>query len=336
MADVKKHEIVYGSDPQPGDHVLKHLAVFYDKIYLPHPYGLSSSTRVLWSNWEMKFQDDRDYGQDHFRKWKERNQYLFDAGIVETLPDVFDEEGLVGDEVGRELSERFNIVHLENNYVPTKEELINRRVRINKGFILNGRLAMALHYAYGKNDTPHLVWGDDIKWNSDWEALSKPKDHLLNDDFTTDNIRNQLISQLLSSESNMLIVSDPDKVLKLREKYKDEREAALMYYMNELSDKVRQHLRDGAVADEAAKRALESEVFPKIAEFKRKRNLTIVKRFSNFFGEILNVDAAPMTPKFFFQLSKALFGISKHVMDEKTLGSSNRSMSFRLLAKIMG
>ena len=146
-----KNEIVYGSDPMPHEHLLKNLAIYYDKVYLPHPYGLDGNSRVLWSNLGMNFDDDLYYGFEQFNKWKSRNSYLFDESIVETLPDIFDDENIVGDEIGTDLIRRFGIEHLDN-YMFTKNELLSKSVKMGKSFILYGELALALHYGYSKKE----------------------------------------------------------------------------------------------------------------------------------------------------------------------------------------
>jgi len=326
-----KREIIYGSDPQPSDHILRNLAIFYDKIYLPHPYGLSEDTRALWSNWEMSFQDDLDYGYSHYRKWEERNAYLFEEGIVEILPDIFD-SNLVADNVGEELIRRFGITHLDN-YNFNKQELLSRSIRINKRFILDGALALALHYAYSKVDAPHFIWSQDIRYGDKWNTLSEQSITSEGEDFSTVNIQNRLIGQLLSCESTMLNVSEPGEVLKLRSDYADEREA-VGFFLSELSDSVRRHLRDGAIPDEAAKRTLEAEVLPKIAEFNRLKRLNEQKRFMKYISGFMNIDAGPWSPKFFYQLSKAILGSTTGLSENRMEDSTNRVQSFRLFARM--
>lgn len=131
----------------------------------------------------------------------------------------------------------------------------------------------------------------------------------------------------------MIATLGPKELLKLRKKYADEREG-LMYYMDELSNSVRQHLRDGASPDEAAIRSLESELLPKIREFKKQKSLTIKQRFLKYIKGFANIDAALWSPKFFYQFSKAALGVANDMASDKTMDATNRMQSFRLLARI--
>ena len=108
----------------------------------------------------------------------------------------------------------------------------------------------------------------------------------------------------------------------------------MLYYLNELSEIVRQNLRDGANPDDAAARALESSMFPNIAEFKRVRKLEASKRFSKYLSGFINIDASFGSPKFWYQFFHALFGAATNALENKQSDSSNQIMAFRLLAKM--
>ena len=65
--------------------LLSSLALFYDKIWLPHPYDLDPQAPHLM-NWPFKKLDDLDWEQKRYASWKESNKELFDAGALEVMP----------------------------------------------------------------------------------------------------------------------------------------------------------------------------------------------------------------------------------------------------------
>ena len=65
------------------DALLGTLAVFYDEIALPYPYGHVRGGEQFWSGGPDPVQLDL---QDAYDEWRERNRPLFEAGILKILP----------------------------------------------------------------------------------------------------------------------------------------------------------------------------------------------------------------------------------------------------------
>lgn len=323
-------EITYTSDLYPHSSILNTLAVFYDKIYLPHPYGVSNSCRQLWYNWEWKFVEDLDYVQQRYARWREENDLLFREGVIEQLPDLFELPGAVPDEIGNEIIRRFGTDHLDN-YIFTRDDLEQKRVRMGKNFIVDGHLALALHFAYAKEPAPEFIWEPDLRFFSGWEHLSAANRKAPTT--STESIRNQVLVALLSYNLPLIPARAIDEVLEIRRKYEDERKGFSLF-LNEVADEVENRLRNGIGLDEAALRTVERNIVPKFEEFRRKSKINRAGWFARVAKGFAEIDATFASPKFFFQLSKALFGAAIETAANESELASNKNQAFRFLARL--
>jgi hypothetical protein len=65
--------------------MLSTLTLFYDEVYLPHPYDLDPEAEPLM-RWPFKYMDKLEWEQKKYLAWIDSVRELFDAGILTVFP----------------------------------------------------------------------------------------------------------------------------------------------------------------------------------------------------------------------------------------------------------
>lgn len=320
-------ETTYVSDVFPARALLATLVIFYDKVYLPHPYGVSWSSRKLWANWGGNFDQEYAHVCSKNQAWYEANQPYFQEGAVQFLPDVFEIPARVSEDVADELHRRFGIEHL-NNYRFSLDELLRGAVKFSNSFILNGDLALALHFAYADAHGTEFIWEPDLQ--KGWEQLSERRKQAKKT--ATEQINALLLKGLLSYEAPLLNIDHPEEILALRQKHKEGREALRLVF-SELADSVERRMAPGLDASSAAYEAIEREFAPKFEEFRRMNPVTRWSSLPEYVRGFVKIDATPFSPKFFMQLAEAFFGAAGALAKDYEKEGTNRYQAFNFLAK---
>lgn len=118
-----------------------------------------------------------------------------------------------------------------------------------------------------------------------------------------------MMGTVLSYDLPIVQPRTPEEVLKIRREYEDER-TSLSLLWNEVAEKVESKIKSGFEANEAALRVWERELLPQFNEFRHRLRSEKTGRFAQTLVKLLEIDAGWLTPKFFSQIAKALFGVA--------------------------
>src|SRR5262245_44850165 len=194
----KPLNIVFASDLTIQDSsLLATLAIYYDKVYLPHAYDLDPDARPL-IRWPTKHLDDLKSLQDSYARWKERWRLLFESGVLEVLPPVFKSER----EEPTDIQERL------------LKELGIKVPFFGRSDVFNGRFALAMYALFAKTTDPEFL-------------LRRPG---VTD---TDHLRDTLATSLIQYRLPQVGEMSPEQLLQIRSETKSDKEGFL-YYLDEL------------------------------------------------------------------------------------------------------
>jgi len=116
--------------------MLSTLVLFYDKIYLPHPYDLNPEAKPL-AHWPFKYMDKLEWHQGRYLSWLHRVKELIDAGIIEILPAPIPADNLPDD-----FNDQFvKMTKFRENYY-------------SSSMVLDGYVALTVHCLFSNTNVP--------------------------------------------------------------------------------------------------------------------------------------------------------------------------------------
>lgn len=133
----------------------------------------------------------------------------------------------------------------------------------------------------------------------------------------------------------------PTQILELREKIADTREGFTMHLWK-LSKGLEEHAKDGTSVHEIAgfaRNLIETELIPDYREFRRQLAAMKAGKWEQFLdaaGKIVEIDAAPWTPKFWGLLLKALGLSFVTAAGEQREMLSNKYQAFEFMSEVEG
>ncbi|WP_168788682.1 hypothetical protein [Paraburkholderia aromaticivorans] len=134
-------------------------------------------------------------------------------------------------------------------------------------------------------------------------------------------------------------LAHPDQILQVREKVKDTREGFSMH-LQKLTEGLESKLKGGEQMDEIrrfAQSTIETKLIPDYREYVRQ----LLAEKAGFWGKILDptskllqIDAAPWTPKFYGEFIKALGFTALAATSEKKQRLSNASQVYQFMHSV--
>lgn len=333
MSDTKLLSVTYSSGVichEPD--FLSTLAVFYDQIWFPYPYGLDRKG-VVWCSGPPGFDNELAIVQERYEQWRAQWELLFKEEILCTLPMPKELEGgmplELRDETMNKLGYRID---------PRPTAFIDLDM-------LCGRIALAIHALYTDKPSPELfvtIPGLEL-WLLDLPANPLQHDEAKRVDFqmgtnsintSTTEITNLLVNSLFEYHIPKLGALTADQILEVRD-YLANTKQGFTDYITELTDDVEARLKSNANSvAEAARKTIERKVLPKYREFCRQleaRNIGFWSKVLEGGGKFLKIDAAPWSPKFYGEIIQIFFELLGKGADEDLKDASNQSQAFSYL-----
>jgi hypothetical protein len=152
-------------------------------------------------------------------------------------------------------------------------------------------------------------------------------------------IRNDAAKQLFSYALPQIVGLNQEDILQIREKTKDHREG-LNHYVNSLISDAALELAGGAKINDVMLKSsltITTKVLPELHEFHHKlasERLTFGKRLLDSLGRVLQIDAAPWTPKFFGSLIQAFLPNLGPTDEERLERTANKYQAMQFLSKL--
>ncbi len=327
-------EICYASDVYPTDpSLISALTLFFDKVHLPHPYGIAPQARRIWVNGGMSFTDDLYMGYDVYKKWRHEVEPLFEVGVFEELPDLFDMPGSVPDSVGEELPQRFGFDTPQNSTFDCND-LLQSQVYFRPRDILDGPLAMALYHAYAKKVAPDFFWRDDLRHYRYPDQLLSPRSPTDRRSPCVPTYRAALALALLRySLPDIPDIRNVEETLEIRARLENERKG-LSSYLSELSGQVRDLVGPQMTLDEAAKWVAEAKVIPEFEQYARQEFTSKLESLGRRIEPFMEIDASLFSPKGAAQLLKAVVKSFKGGAEDRKETLTNSAMALKFLAGV--
>jgi hypothetical protein len=261
--------------------ILETLVIFYDQVFLPYPYGFDRNGPVFW-NVDVapaqadQFRESMELMYSEYEKWKSDWEPVFDEGILQTLPPPISDLG-----------------HIPAGFADAiRSGLADEEGRISVFPLLSGDFALTIHSLYGARRGPELIPAHPA---NGLEAV--------------------LTHSLFQCALPRLRVLNPEDVLELRRNVSDVREG-FQDYIFQLLDDVEERTKNGVSPWDAAKVTVERKILPEYNEVCRQLAAKNTGRFAKLLGSLsdfMMIDASPWTPKFYFQLYKAVLGTTEKV-----------------------
>jgi hypothetical protein len=161
--------------------LLSTLTLFYDKVYLPHPYDLDPEQKPL-IRWPGKYWRDLELEQNRYRQWIETYRMFFDERVLEVLSPAI---ALDADRPA-DLAERL------------RDELGIQIPYFTRGLVFSGRLALSVHALYASTSAP--------------EFLITSRENT-----STSHLRSSLATMLLEYRLPQIRELEPEQILHLRD-----------------------------------------------------------------------------------------------------------------------
>jgi hypothetical protein len=281
------------------------LAIYYDKIYLPHPYDLDPDARPLM-RWAMKHLDDLEYEQKQYVGWKERWRPLFDAGVLEVLPPAFG----AADEEPQDLQERL------------LQELGYSVPFFGRSDVFKGRVALALHALFSKTADPELI-------------MSRPGAT------DTRHLRSTLATSLIRYRLPEVGELTAQQLLRVRTETQGDKQA-FMRYLDQLVDDVESRLASTQGDErEAALRTIERKIIPELEEHllqhKLKAEQWLVKKLkfvAKGVGTALGLCLTPWDFRNYTDASELLLDGADAMVEDKVQRASHKHRAFQFVAAV--
>jgi hypothetical protein len=345
----------YSSGVFPAHSVLSTLAVFYDEVWLPYPYGFDWNGVKFWSErydleaaaklrrhsrFESELSpgiedppvlikgellgwgDTRDPSSElmvarhNWKRLQDEYDLLFEHGIIRTLPPPISS--------AEEVPEGFRQALVQRLGYPTKQKYIVAED------VISGHVALAIHALYSHKPSPELFISASRLY---------PRHRLDQiNDTTTINLAGMVAESLFSFLVPRLGDLHPEEILEVREYLKDTKQG-FTYYIFEQLDAVEDRLTSGDFSDirEAAEKTVERNILPKYTEMRRQLEAKQTGFWSNVLAagaKFLQIDATPWTPKFYGQIIELFFGPLARTAEAEAEALSNANQAFQYLAKL--
>jgi hypothetical protein len=291
--------------------VLTTLAVFFDSVAFPYPFELDPRSDVrlpVWWNGEFNFLP----AVDIYSRFRERWAALFDAGVLHTLPPPL-----------RVSVEEYYRQETEKRKDPKYGHLWDKVLSIQGDtstpesiYDLLSRTALAFHAVYARKEGPELF-------------MPSPTD------LSTERLAGVLARALFQYRIPKLQALNAEQVLEVRSLLKDTKEG-FIDYIYEMTDEVEQYLKNETSSEsEAALKVVQRKVVPKYDEFRRQ----LESKRAGFWAKVLaaggkffQIDATPLTPKFYAGLFEAVFTSFSEGLEAEW--KSNASQAFQYVARL--
>ncbi|MBZ5609566.1 MAG: hypothetical protein LAP38_14990 [Acidobacteriia bacterium] len=282
--------------------IFESLAIFYDEVCLPFPYGFDRHGPVLWSistepGQTDAFKQTMDEMFTEYQRWRDEWKPLFDRGVVRVLPPAIQDVSQVPQGFSDAIRRR----------------LADEQGRLSIFPLLSGEFALTVHTLYGTKPSPELI-------------PSHPANAV--DAVLTHSLFSCLVPRL-----NALTA---EEVMELRDDLGDLREG-FRAYINESLDDVEARVKDGVSIWDAAHRTSERKIIPKYEEMQRQLAAKATGKWAKILSplsKVMQIDASPWTPKFYGQLFEAFFGSSGAVAEAEKEAQTNAGQAFQFLARL--
>lgn len=305
---VAKRKVTYSSgecDVVNMEGILETLAVFYDEIWLPYPYGFDPEGPVLWSisipqSHYTQYRDTVFMMHEEYEKWHNKWKPLFDQGILKTLPPPI-----------TDLKEiPYGFAEVIRSKIGYQED-----VSLSLFPLLSGELALAIHALYSPKPGPELFITNPV-------------------DTTTSRLAGFLVRSLFQLQIPQLQALTAEQVLEVRDYLQDTKEG-FKDYIYTMVDDVEKRLKNGDKFElEAAQKIAERKILTSYDEFCRQLKAKKTGFWSKVLvsgGKFLQIDAAPWVPKFWGGLIGALFGSVDEAEKRAEEAQKNKSQAFQYL-----
>ena len=263
--------------------LLETLSVYYNKIWLPYPYGLTMDKLKPW-----RFSPDEDDTRrltaihDAYDVFYNRYRLLFDEGILQTVPRT------IGDEPPADFESTI------------MQRLSGRGV----ADLLSGDFTLAVHACYAPRVSPDFFpfsgpRGGFSKSDTAWQAWAL-------------SLGWSKYMALFTCVVPRLPALNAEQVLDLRTDVNSSRQG-FVDCLSELSDEVEERLADGAnPAWGTIREAFNHQAMLKYQEYQRKleSKSSLLKYAMSQGKPIAQIDTMPWTPKFWYMLVKSLTPLS--------------------------
>lgn len=332
------NEVVYNNGVLVSDaKALATLAVFYDRIWLPHVgtskvpmIGFMETTPGKWKvrvihmhNFHFVGRDGKTWSIDRFTNdWNERHSSLFDADVLRRLPPIdikINEE--VSDVFGRDAREIVPNLDLVAEDIP---KFRSREVRAE------GEVRTHQEIYLWQDHLMHLLRRDQ----------DRPAVFLLSGQKGRREVaKSALAESVLSYCLPQLRELEPEEILEVRRLTADNREG-FMAHLQGLSGALDALVKGGAKRHEledAAADVIQTKLIPDYQEFKRQLGSARVgkmKRILDPASKILEINSSPLTPKFWYDLVRALSFVVTGASENRKEGQTNKSLSFSFIRKL--
>jgi len=304
----RKLEITYSSDLTIKDpELLATLSVFYDKVYLPYPYNcdpdaepLIGMLNVFKREVLLKEPDVREYVS-----WKSKYRVLFDCGILESVPPA--------------------VIRHSPGWTDEQEQEV---------MLALGAAALAADQANSSSEE----WGirSLIARTIHASFTRKPCAEFFSADSTAA-LAGLVAHPLFCYRLPRLADLSGEQILEIRALVKDTREGFIGYIF-ECTDDLESRLRDSAShPSDAASKLVERKLIPKYEEYRRQLDGNNTKFGSKLFAmgaNAMQIDASPLTPKFYGQIFQILLKAFGDVATVEAKHKTNAGQAFQYLSRL--
>ncbi len=307
------------------------LSIFYDKIWLPHVATANIDLMQFEKRkgrWELRAfavmmsefidHDGIPRSVDRYtNEWNERNAILFDEGVLERLkaPDE-DPMARLFDVGTTTFSQALSQIHGLIDDIPMA--LISKTEKGGE-----------CRYIW-QDHALHLIRNDHVY----------PEVFLLKDRADQrELVKSVLAGTLLSYCIPKLAALPPEEILELRRLTASNREG-FMAHVQGLSAGLDALAKSGAKREDMAAMAadvVETKLIPDYVEFKRQLNSIRVGKLKKILdpaSKILEINSSPWSPKFWYDLTKALWGIGTGATEVRQADRSNRTLAFNYIRTV--
>ncbi|MGZ8842425.1 MAG: hypothetical protein ACXW18_02105 [Pyrinomonadaceae bacterium] len=312
------NQIIYGSNIIIRNLTeLATLSVFYEKTLLPYA-SKESSRKLAGLNTLIQLPDEvagKKLGNPLFDEWSETFSVLFEEGVLDRLPPPpksYESDTLLQK---LEFSERLSLF----TRVPTQFRFeIDSKIPGKPMFAASLiPQDLVLHFLRTDLSVPQVFIANSTSPSREFLVACEAK---------------AVFSYLLPALNDL----EPDQILEVRHKVKDTREGFSMH-LQKLSKGIEERSKGNESSSEIekwAKSVSETELIPDYREFRRQLSSKRSTRWANILDKarkVFEIDASPVTPKFYGELLTALglAALTSSAASEDKL--SNQSQAFQFM-----
>lgn len=297
--------ITYSSGCVPGRNVLSTLAVFYDEISLPYPYGYDPDGIYLWRKTRPENSRALTDMQSAYLRWRENWSELFEHNIFQTLPPPISSS--------KEASGFGETIKTNLGYSKEMEG------HFYTSDIISGKVALLVHALYGDKPTPELF-------------VANPQDR------GTSRLAGFVVRSLFNYQVPQIGDLNAEQILEVRDLLKDTKEGFVSAIFEAVDD-VEDRINNGDASEtKAAQKTVERKLTPQYKEIRRQlessRKTSWWSSVLATGGRLLQIDVAPWTPKFYGQVIEAFFETKRESEEARNLMRSNSGQAFQYLTNL--